>query len=153
MVGLQLPALVLPGRFDQAANPLCSMQTLIDGSLLHWQTPITMAPLPTPKLSFDIIAIGGGTAGSGVIRYASRYGKKAAVVELKKGYGGTCGESAAEVLPTPYHLSDPRDAPDLRIRQSKSGEFAEAAFEMVKFSRSKPLTLIIDVCLRSSCGS
>lgn len=52
-----------------------------------------MTPIPTPKLSFDIIAIGGGTAGSGVIRYASRYGKKAAVVELKKGYGGTCGGS------------------------------------------------------------
>jgi glycine/D-amino acid oxidase-like deaminating enzyme len=70
-----------------------------------------MAPLPTPRLSFDIIAIGGGTAGSGVIRYASRYGKKAAVVELKQGYGGTCGGSAENVPRSLYRFADSHGAP------------------------------------------
>lgn len=39
---------------------------------------------------YEMLAIGAGTAGSGVVRYAARYGKQVGVVELKKGYGGTC---------------------------------------------------------------
>lgn len=57
--------------------------------------PLTSRPsqklIMTPRAhTFDIIALGAGTAGSGVVRYASKYGKSAAIIERTSGYGGTC---------------------------------------------------------------
>ncbi|KAL7417840.1 glutathione-disulfide reductase [Mrakia frigida] len=45
---------------------------------------------PTPVKRYDIVVIGGGSAGSGVARYAAKFGRKAAIIESTSTYGGTC---------------------------------------------------------------